>query len=107
MNGVQGRGLLKRWFVVEKWVVVGESAGAFVLTWSYDRGLDWLLLGGSQVSKARPGAPFACFLVCGGRDGFIRGDERRDEKEDGCLRIVHALNLNRRGVWRSYNRYFK
>jgi hypothetical protein len=71
MDGVQGRGLLKRWFVVEKWVVGGESADAFALTCGYDEGLDWHLPGGSQVSKARPGAPFACFLVCGERDGFV------------------------------------
>ena len=63
IDGLQGLGLLKRRFVVEKWVVGGESADAFAFTWGHDRGLDWLLLGGSQVSKARPGAPFACFLV--------------------------------------------
>jgi hypothetical protein len=33
----------------------------WVRTWGYNKGLDRPLLGGSQVSKARPGAPFACF----------------------------------------------
>ena len=58
-DGLQGRGLLKRWFVVEKWVWVGVSG---LLTSGYVMGLDWHFLGGSQVSNAGPGAPFACFL---------------------------------------------
>jgi hypothetical protein len=33
-----------------------------VWTWGYNKGLDGPLLGGSQVSKARPGAPFFVFL---------------------------------------------
>jgi hypothetical protein len=32
---------------------------SLVWTYGYNRGLDGPLLGGSQVSKARPGAPFA------------------------------------------------
>jgi hypothetical protein len=52
------------------WALVDDdSRGDSRLTWGYNKGLDWLLLGGSQVSKARPGAPFG-FLptVPGGGD---------------------------------------
>jgi hypothetical protein len=63
---LQGWGLLKRWFVVEKWVGgFDPTVGVDLLTWGYNRGLNWPLLGGSQVSNARPGAPFACSLGIG------------------------------------------
>jgi hypothetical protein len=37
----------------------------------YNKGLDWPLLGGSQVSKARPGAPFDFYRRPSVRKGLV------------------------------------
>ena len=42
----------------------------------------WNWLRGSQVSKARPGAPFDCFRRCIGMTK-VAGDSRREYAADG------------------------
>ena len=66
-------------------------------------GLDWPLLGGSQVSKARPGAPFACpgLNGFGAFESFRRLFSRTapawaDGGLTACVRTAGLQNQSRR-----------
>jgi hypothetical protein len=89
---LQGLGLLKRRFVVEKWV--GHSSELV----SND---PWGRLGRTLPPMKRIHRVDRTY----GEDGDAHV-VRMQGVDRYAGRIVHPLNLNQRGLWRSYNRYF-